>query len=266
MGRILYRYMPWDAFEKSIESWSLKATFPDQTNDLFEFLPQEMNDNSYYDEVVNTMRNDLVFISFSTKVSDCAMWGHYADQFRGVCMAFYFPNRGPITRVIYNNKRVNLNPSKIWEERAKDYRKIMRTKDTSWKSEKEWRWLLNARNATTAKENMLLYEHPMRYFVGVILGPKCTHTCGYVRQIIRNHLKEKDGNFNADLFFTVLKANPDKKTFNIYPTFWCDNMDPSLLTRYGYDLSNFRKRAKKKMQQSRDQQSEIYIDDGTDVW
>lgn len=98
--------MPWVAFEKSIESWSLKATYPDQTNDLFEFLPQEMNDNPYYDEVVDVVRNNLVFISFSTKVSDCSLWGHYADQFRGVCMAFYFPDDVPINKVEYDNNRV----------------------------------------------------------------------------------------------------------------------------------------------------------------
>lgn len=143
----------------------------------------------------------------------------------------------------------------------------MSTKDTSWSSEQEWRWILKANNATTAKDNILLYEHPMRYFVGVILGPKCTHTCGYVRQIIRNRLKEKDGNFNADLFFTVLKANPDKSTFSVRSIFWDDNMKPSLLTQYGYNLGKFKRRTwAKDKQRDRDQQPEIYIDDGTGEW
>ena len=36
---VLYRYMTWDAFEKTIASWSLKATLASDANDYFEFLP-----------------------------------------------------------------------------------------------------------------------------------------------------------------------------------------------------------------------------------
>ena len=40
---LLYRYMPYEAFEKTIENWSLKLTIPYETNDPFEFMPRCKN-------------------------------------------------------------------------------------------------------------------------------------------------------------------------------------------------------------------------------
>ena len=221
-GVVFYRYMPWDAFEKTLNSWSLKATIASQTNDFFEFLPakiKESSANSYQREIA---RDNKALLCFSKKMSNCAMWGHYADQYRGVCMAFYFPNSDLLKEVIYKKDRVVLNndENNITEE-------IMITKDESWKYEVEHRLIYDAEAADMVSNGMLFYSEPMNYFIGVILGPKCPYPVGYVKALIKLYQKNKNINSkpNMDSPIVVTKGYPHETEFSIESKFWNDKLN-----------------------------------------
>lgn len=234
MGKILYRYMPWDAFEKSIMNWSLKATHPCHTNDLFEFMPVWASEKAEFHSIMKILREEFVFFSFSEKMSNCAMWGHYADQFRGVCMVFYFPFTVPIRQVEYDINRVRLEDYKNEKEAIKLYDRILATKDESWRYESEWRLVKAAHEADDAYDDMLLYKYPMKYFIGVILGVNCSHSTGYTKKLIH---KNSNTLLSTNSPYFVTRSFPDNEKYIIHNEFWKDNMNVDKVKEAGFILN-----------------------------
>lgn len=232
-GIVLYRYLTWDAFVKTLDSWMLKATIPAQTNDLFEFLPAMNGDIGIYDLARRQLRGGCAFFSFSKKMSDCAMWGHYADQFRGVCMAFYIPDKRIVNEVHYDHQRVSLADFKKLskDECSELVNQLLTTKDISWKYEEEYRWIEEADEADEARDGMLFYREPMNYFIGVILGARCPYSSGYTKALLKQYLhihgvKDKP---NMDVYEVVEESFPDNDTFSISSRFWKDNLSKAAL-------------------------------------
>lgn len=227
-GIVLYRYLTWDAFVKTLDSWMLKATIPTNTNDLFEFLPAMHGDIGICDYTRRHLRGVGAFFSFSQKMSDCAMWGHYADQFRGVCMAFYIPDKSIVSEVQYDHKRVNIRNFNLSSDvdRINFVKQILTTKDISWEYEKEYRWLKEAHKADEAREGMLFYREPMKYFIGAILGARCPYSSGYTRALLKQYLaKHKvEDTPNMNVLEAVQESYPDNETFSISCIFWNDNL------------------------------------------
>ncbi|MCC8149593.1 DUF2971 domain-containing protein [Akkermansia sp.] len=88
----LYLYTSYENFIKIISNWCLKLILADETNDPFEFRPQYTKDNE--DDTLFQYRrfvSEMGFLSFSSNHNSAALWGHYADSHRGVCIEFEFP-------------------------------------------------------------------------------------------------------------------------------------------------------------------------------
>ena len=107
---VLYKYMSYEAFVATVETWSLKASFPYEVNDPLEnviqknkHLPPEILKDSTYGYI-------YPFFSFSRNMSSSAMWGQYADWGRGVCLVFAFPIRDDSVEWIAGEKPGIFNP------------------------------------------------------------------------------------------------------------------------------------------------------------
>lgn len=73
MGFVSYRYLPWEAFEKTLNSWSLKATIVSQTNDYFEFMPADTT--LLFDAGKNKLeRDNKALLCFSKLMSNRLLW------------------------------------------------------------------------------------------------------------------------------------------------------------------------------------------------
>ena len=133
---VLYRYMPWDAFEKTISSWSLKATLASQTNDYFEFFPAESGNTKLNNDILKCARENVAFFCFSRLMSCGAMWGNYADQFKGGCMAFQFSIDNKIKTLIHNIKydckRLSIEKLEKGAKAINKVHQLLTTKDKSW--------------------------------------------------------------------------------------------------------------------------------------
>lgn len=227
MGFVSYRYLPWEAFEKTLNSWSLKATIASQTNDYFEFMPADTT--LLFKAGKNKLeRDNKALLCFSKLMSNCAMWGHYADQYRGVCMAFYFPDNYGLKEVQYEQNRVDLNDD------GADIN-LMITKDISWQYEKEHRLILDVESATVVSNGMLFYRDPMQYFIGVIIGPKCPYSVGYVRAMIKHYKKKNKVTDKPNMSSKVVveKGVPHVKLFSIACEFWKDTLKEGDLKKAG---------------------------------
>lgn len=218
---ILYRYMTWAAFESTIEQWALKATNPAHTNDITEFLPAFSHDYYIQKNALQYLKEDIVFISFTKKMSCCAMWGHYAENFKGVCLAFCFP-KANIRKVRYGKSRVEY--SETSPNKNESFTNIITTKSLSWRYENEYRLLIHSPLADIVYNNMLLFQAPMKYLVGVILGVNCPYSIGYTKALLRKHAVDKKTIANMYNPRFVSLSYIDDNEFAIRSHVWHDNM------------------------------------------
>ena len=161
-----YHFMRAEHALQAIERRRLKLTNLAETNDPYECLPfsfcncEEEKDFLRFRE---TARNQLGAICFSKIFHDPLLWGHYADNIKGICLGFDIDvydsdDKNIIIRVKYVTDRSNRNDfadlirnyrfdNKIQNNRdTKEGRKVLDqhknlyfTKSDHWKYEKEWR-------------------------------------------------------------------------------------------------------------------------------
>lgn len=266
---ILYKYMSWAAFEATIKNWSLKACLAYEANDPLEFAPQSTDEYSPIDfSIQQTGNNPPPFISFSRKITSSAMWGHYSDSGKGVCLVFSFPcesykneqeliffsecknariqgtfrnqlEQSYIAKVKYQEERIRVDSTDTDPQIR--YHNLITTKGTAWAFEDEYRLISDYRNAQSASNGILSFSWPMAFLIGVITGPRCSYPPHYVQQMLTkryNAIQSAVPNYhiNSPLFnhtFIVSSANYHWKRFEIEAPPWSDNLDNmNLLASY----------------------------------
>lgn len=293
---ILYKYVSYKAFESIMEKWALKASFPFESNDPLEYVAQHtehkmgryMNIHSPHDE-------PPPFFSFSRKMSDVTMWGQYADYARGICLVFKFPlsensreywsdenadELSPhISYVMTNSTEkcdISLAGVKYSENRFSpgnlntekpEFDTLIMTlfwrmfymptiKAESWKYEDEVRIIERCENASHENKGMLLYEWPMDYLYGVVIGANSPYPTDYIKQKIKlSYAKTNKKNFfwaeSCDCYVVRASIHPTKFAYEAYP--FCDRMENDLLekvmnlTNHHYDGSETWHEISKKM-------------------
>lgn len=206
---ILYKFLTLQAFEKTLESWALKASLRDNVNDPLENIPLFESCEASYSVAAGQEGWDIPpFFSFTRCMSIPAMWGHYAGNANGICMVFMFPvqpvdlgQKADFESITYGT----LDKSALYSSGLADIiedttflplhytqnrvpadsvyfdaagkpklnHELMRTKAKCWKYEQEVRIICDIKHADKIIDNMLLYTWPMRFFIGAIRGPKC---------------------------------------------------------------------------------------------
>lgn len=235
-GIILYKYMPLEAFEKTIKNWSLKATYPVNTNDPLEFVPKNSENKNFVEIVRRNIYTLPYFHSFSTKVTDAAMWGRYADSSRGVCLAFCFPTNeevnvsedddqyrqyetpqcGKLLKVKYDTKRVSLDLRA--HPGLSELLTIISTKAKCWQSECEFRFIDVLEKADEISEGNAFYKKYMNHLCGVVVGERCRYSVEYLKKwfkVLKNQTDEDEKIYTGDVLLNDDGSGVQKKL--IYP-------------------------------------------------
>lgn len=179
----LYKYQPIGSGQmrakriQTIKKEQIWASRVKYLNDPFEFkmlYADQKNNNvrEFYEDVLN--RNEIICLS--SKWNDKLMWAHYAESHTGMCIeyAFLHGGKGQVTPVTYvANRQCFDDELKVWlknknlalEQMLKQNEingvqrrqlhscgKIMYTKDSVWKYEKEYR--IVTRNHEDIKKGM----------------------------------------------------------------------------------------------------------------
>ena len=146
-------------------------------------------------------------ICLSARMSSPVMWGHYAEQGKGVCLVFDIPLRSIkvnlkqqlihddkykvyrcqsredksfcLNEVVYTDERLMLNKVRDYlqskTQRINIFFKFFATKSTDWSYEKEFRVQVNENDLHA--ENGLLFTNILKeYLTGIILGHQCTYS------------------------------------------------------------------------------------------
>lgn len=166
-------------------------------------------------------KTNMRYISFSALCSSPLMWGHYADNHRGVCLVFqlklkkledYFPDT-KIARIIYSHERVSLLPlilaksSEIKDVSRKLQQICSYTKAKSWEYEKEIRLFINPKKHLRERQGVKLYGDIRSALCGIILGVNYNDNTEEVKTKVANILK------NAMLM--IVQARQSFKEFRV---------------------------------------------------
>lgn len=148
----LYRYRSLEEIDHEIDAISRATLYcaPYSTlNDPMEGfyttnrLQRESDKYARIRSLIANSKNDLGICSFSEVHNNEIMWAHYADEFRGICIAYrfksllsYLDKRTEFVRLSYLEKAPTLLANKTIEFSA---RRFLSCKSYKWLYEREWR-------------------------------------------------------------------------------------------------------------------------------
>lgn len=189
----------------NLEKRRLKLSFSNLVNDIFEERPFDFGKGEQGRQLRRDWRNAIDkhsmtqgFISFSESWAVPTMWGHYADNHKGVCLGFDLPSRRG-DGVEYADKIDyidNLHPIDGRIHTDIGYLKSMitfasKTKSSHWSYEKEWRcWF----SLSDAEKKLKKAKPDKPFYAGfgenlvlreVIFGVKSTHTSESFKALLR---------------------------------------------------------------------------------
>lgn len=223
---ILYKYLPADYGLSVMREKRIKVATILDANDPNEWLPAFIEPTTGLD--VNA-RPDMRgafryqwsyfhgFISLSSRWDNLVMWGHYADKFRGVVLAFDVLDESKLFEVKYCNDRYVLNMDEIKNRDPDRLSRLIARKDESWSYEAEWRLLVNLQACTSMRiQSRTIYLSPfdpVLRLAGVWLGSGCTVTMEDVHMAL-------GGNPPCGFWVSVLAASS-----NVYSLTTTDRLE-----------------------------------------
>ena len=160
--KLLYCFMKAKHALQNIECHRLKFSNLDHVNDPYESLPIRFNDceeeNCFFNARKDLIQKKTRVICFSGTYCDPTLWGHYANNCKGICLGFDVKwDHGPSTkyakRVQYVKHKIEINEigMKFNNGKLEPLQNVseidlfqlrmnmLLTKSSHWSHEKEWR-------------------------------------------------------------------------------------------------------------------------------
>lgn len=214
----LYHYMPAKYAEEFLRKDEIKLCDLTKSNDLCEFSPiirafhnnrKEISIALKGEELVASFKQRCPMLAFccSTRISSSAMWGHYASNSTGVCLAFDFPvvglhfQDGVVMGKIEGKDEIQFHKVKYTDERmiipAEEcikgdgaiYRLLdsaMSYKSTDWSYEQECRLVFfveRGMDNVVASGDKYFAKGLRKYLSGIIMGPRSDLSDMYLRAV-----------------------------------------------------------------------------------
>lgn len=139
----LYHFTGPDFALDNVEKRHLKISFYDEVNDVFEMMPFDFGEDrafrSEWRKRILRTSKEAGSISFSRTWDVPTMWGHYAQNHKGVCYGFDVSCE--VTKIDYeeNFRKIDPKARSCKKARSAEIQYAQRTKSKHWKYEKEHR-------------------------------------------------------------------------------------------------------------------------------
>lgn len=195
----VYRFLSEGAALRTLESERFKVGLPHEFNDPFDCVVgfDETYAAQPYELMVSKLNyasaimENLGVICFTEDPRDPLLWAHYADKHQGIALEFTTPFLGPISNVIYSEKRPTINPMLVQSTMSDqalqmEVQKLMlRYKAKNWEYEKEWRKLVNlTAPECEASGGFFRIKIPEKALTRIIIGARCDVSRNYIRRAI----------------------------------------------------------------------------------
>lgn len=188
----------------NVEKRQLKLSFPSLVNDVFELRPFDFGQGDQGRVLREAWRKAIEihsmsqgFISFAESWAVPTMWGHYADNHKGICLGFDLPIRRGDGRKYANKIDYvdDLHPmdTRVLTDDAYNARMVdiaRKTKSSHWSYEEEWRYWFSL----SVEEKKMKQENPEEpIFVKfdsslvlreVIFGAESIHTTESFKELL----------------------------------------------------------------------------------
>lgn len=256
----LYHYMPAKYAEDFLRKDEIKLCDLTKSNDLCEFSPvfralhnnrKEISIAVKGEEMVSSykQRCSMLALCCSTRISSSAMWGHYASNSTGVCLAFDFPvcglhlQDGVVMGKIKRDDEIQFHKVKYTDERMiipaeeciKDdgaiYRLLnsaMSYKSRDWSYEQECRLVFfveRGRGNVVASGGMYYAKGLRKFLSGIIMGPRSDLSDMYLRSVANEVNVSGEHESLVDMLFRpygVYRATMDSRLLKISVTGYHD--------------------------------------------
>ncbi|RUS58860.1 DUF2971 domain-containing protein [Pseudorhodobacter sp. E13] len=139
--------------KENVEKRRLKLSFPSLVNDVFELRPFDFGEGEQgrlrrlaWNKAIETHSMTQGFISFAKSWSVPTMWGHYANNHKGICLGFDIPilrddDAAFAERIEYVDQLHPMN-ERVFTDAAYNASMVeiaRKTKSSHWSYEQEWR-------------------------------------------------------------------------------------------------------------------------------
>lgn len=194
----------------------IKISSYEAINDIHELIPInfENNFNLYnrYEIAKKEVNSYSGFLSFSLNWNNSIMWGHYGDNYKGICLGYKISNdaKDNIISIEYipEKEKIPFKHDKVSNDKIKEhYQSIINKKSINWAYGQEFR--LNIQFRDKDPETGLYFHHLDNDIVleQIILGTKSEYTPydigGFLKRI----------KFNNSVI--IAKTRPSINTFEM---------------------------------------------------
>ena len=178
---------------EDISQRRLKVSRFNSLNDPFELLAADLLDPRHrtaFQRFKNELNETKGMISFSKSSGNPLLWGHYADHHRGMALGFDIPDEF-LSQVIYTKERAKVefdDQARKVVDGDKVIDKVIRTKVSDWKYEKEYRMFIALDQATREAGFHFVGFSDQLVLREVIVGFNCSLPIDRVKQLLKDDL------------------------------------------------------------------------------
>lgn len=208
----LYKFIKAEHTELCIANGSIVATELGFSNDPLENSPAfESEEIQQKKETWKIVQERLLprIVCLTSRISVSAMWGHYADQHKGVVLAYnlnrlqeFASDKGLyVYKSVYQNQRIQISDKELHllqendaesiegfqEELKTKLLKLRAQKSEDWKYEQEVRLDVSDSQDVYPCNGQWIFKNLRDCLSGVILGKNCTLRESYIRKLLQYH-------------------------------------------------------------------------------
>lgn len=166
----------------------LKVARFSSLNDPFELLAHvtmQSHDRLGLLENKNRLNQHYGLLCFSENWTDPALWAHYGDRHRGICLCFDVED-GFARKITYQKARLRDDDARNKSE-AEVLAALLYTKYESWQYEREWRILLNLSDLDAEGDLHFRKFDSRLKLTEVVVGAECGISFDEVCKLVRTH-------------------------------------------------------------------------------
>jgi hypothetical protein len=133
----------------------------------------------------NRLNQERGLLCFSEDWTDPALWAHYGDRHRGICLGFDVED-GFARKITYQKARLKDDDARNKSE-AEVLDALLYTKYESWQYEQEWRLLVDLRDLD-AEGGLHFRKFDNRLkLTEVVVGAECSISFDEIRKLVKTH-------------------------------------------------------------------------------
>jgi Protein of unknown function (DUF2971) len=198
----------------NIKNKRIKATRISEANDPFEFEGFQVLSDPLRDEIRKLKAETnatLCVLCFSKDWRSPALWAHYANRHKGICLGFWAKKLETLLEVNYYTDRVESGlEGRPFSPSAKMKERLVTNKAQDWFYEEEIRRCVNV-NETFEDwdgKRFFKFDHTLS-LSEVIIGEKCTVNLDKVRELVRENYEHDVEVYKARSAYRSFKMVPD---------------------------------------------------------